>query len=844
MVKTLDFAGRLNPEQYAAVRHVGGPLLILAGAGSGKTRVLTHRIAHLILEADVSPSAIMAMTFTNKAAAEMAERVALLLEEAGLALEPGRGPWLGTFHRTCARLLRMHGDKIGIPSRFVIYDDGDQRSALKRAIAAQDVDVTPKFISQCSAYVDQCKNQGLTPDEAMEQAVGGEAEQLATVYAAYQRVLRAADCLDFGDLLLQTVKLLKASPEIRARLQRRWRFTMVDEFQDTNVVQYKLLQQLVNPETRNLAVVGDDDQSIYGWRGATVRNILDFTKDHPDAQVVKLEQNYRSTQVILDAAGAVIEKLNERTDKTLWTEQQGGELITAFTASHQREEAGWVVRQLHRLISSGQVDSRQCAVFYRTNAQARIFEEQFRAAGLSYQMVGGVSFYDRAEVKDILAYLKVALQPQDTINLLRIVNKPTRGLGKKTLEKLENLIVLDLGPQTLYEAMLYAMEHKLFKGRALKGLEEFTGLLGELRQRLEDGEPPSRITDELIDRVGFLAHLQKAHPADAEERKDNLMDLLAAMHQFEADEPGAGLEAFLERSSLVREPSEEDQAIEGNPIVLTPVTMMTIHASKGLEFDAVFVVGLEEGLFPLVRPNTTDEQIDEERRLFYVALTRARQQLFLTNARRRRPLGSPETRDTRPSRFLADIPPECLRIAAESVERKIIWREPVPTEAMEKRLKAARDAFDFAQPLPEEMAQIIKDQARKKRRRKKRPAMLQDDHFDQRPDEHDYDQVPTIEDEVDTSVSYSYALPTKANKPRKSAARSVLRKSPLRQKEPEPPAGSDGDDTLIGRTVTHSSQGIGEITDVSGHGPRATLTVLFAKSGKEVKVVRRFVKIY
>ena len=788
MAGSIDFEGRLNPEQYKAVCHDRGPLLVLAGAGSGKTRVLTHRVAHLILESGVPPASILAVTFTNKAAAEMSERVYTLLDSVAAPIDPKSAPTIGTFHRTCARLLRVYASELGLNPRFVIYDDSDQRSVLKRAIDSLEIEVTPKFVSQCAVQIDHFKNQGIDPNLAMEEAVGGDAEQVARIYEAYQKALHAAGCLDFGDLLLQTLLLLQHKGSVRRRLWRRWRHIMVDEFQDTNAVQYEMLRLLVDPETRNLAVVGDDDQSIYGWRGATVRNILDFGVHYPDAEVVKLEQNYRSTQVILDASGAVIDKLEERTGKVLWTDKEGGEPISVFTGVNAREEASWVARQLGKLLTHQGYESHQCAVFYRTNAQARALEEQFRAVGLGYRLVGGQSFYNRGEVKDVLAYLKAAINPNDTVNLLRILNKPTRSLGPKTLEKLENLIVLGLGPETLFEAIEYAIHHTLFTRQKAQRLALFHRMIKGLAQRISEGEPPSEMTEELIEEIGYLSFLDRKHPMDSEERKDNVLDLLAAMQDFEAENPGLGLGEFLERSTLHQQ-GESDRSEEG-ALARPPVTMMTVHASKGLEFDAVFVIGMEDGLFPLTRPGRPND-LDEERRLCYVAITRARERLHLSNARSRRIHGGAEGHDTRPSRFLADIPADLMRVSPESAERLVIWREPHAAQALEDL-----DDFDFdqrPQPTP------------KRKSSKKKPIhRIDHDPLDQRTHE-ELDEVGP-------------------------------------PPEPEPP---DPDkDPLIGRIVTHPREGIGEIIDTSGFGPRATLTVRFATSNKELKVVRKFVKVY
>jgi DNA helicase-2/ATP-dependent DNA helicase PcrA len=600
----IDFANQLNPEQYAAVRHSRGPLLILAGAGSGKTRVITHRIAHLAMVEQVQPSSILAMTFTNKAAAEMRERAAELLH--GHLARPEDGPWVSTFHRTCSRILRKHAAAAGLNPRFVIYDEGEQRTALRRAMAALDLEATPAAVWKAADFIEQERNQGRAPADAMQAAVGAEAELLAEIYDLYQRELRRAGCVDFGDLLLQTVLLLRREPHIRRQYQRQWRYLMVDEFQDTNLVQYELLRLLVGEE-RNLAVVGDDDQAIYGWRGATVRNILDFKKDYPDAAVVKLERNYRSVQVVLDAATAVIQGVSERMDKTLWTDDAGGEPIEVFTGQHEREEASWVVRRLERLIHKEGFDSRQCAVFYRTNAQSRVLEEQFRAAGLGYQMVGGTSFYARAEIKDVLAWLKVALNPDDNINFLRIINTPPRGIGKKSLEKLEALIDGEI-IETLDEAVALAVRAGMFKGATRIGLVSLYDLLTNLRASIKDGQSPLRLTEDLLEKIDYVSYLEQSDPATADERKENVLQLLSALAEFEAEQTGGTLEEFLERVSLLQQTDQtERDEPQDSPLLLTPVTMMTVHCSKGLEFDAVFVVGLEEKLFPLVTQHSAEE---------------------------------------------------------------------------------------------------------------------------------------------------------------------------------------------------------------------------------------------
>ena len=780
---SFDLASRLNPEQYDAAKHVDGPLLILAGAGSGKTRAITHRIANLILNAGVKPSRILAVTFTNKAAAEMRERVDALLDEAGAKIAQVDKPWVSTFHTTCAQILRAWGAEIGVDPRFVIYDDQDQRNVLKRVFDKLDIERDRQAIGEASAYIDSAKNRALTPPEAMEVAVGREEEQHALVYAAYQDELRRAGCLDFGDLLLQTVVLLRTSAAAKQNLQRRFWYLMVDEFQDTNAVQYELLRLLVGVE-RNLAVVGDDDQSIYGWRGATVRNILDFTRDFSDAKVVKLERNYRSTQTILDAAWAVISVLEDRMEKRLWTKQEGGERVEIFTGRHEREEATWAVRTVERLVHRHGIGQDEIAIFYRTNAQSRLLEEQFRAAGLGYRLVGGVSFYHRAEVKDLMAYLKVALNPADRINLTRVINTPTRGVGAKTVQKLDDLVDGTQTP-TLWDAICAVVTQGNFKGKQRAGILAFHAVIESMRTQIRDGIAPSTILQDLLEHLDYHEHLFKSDKATAQDRIQNVQELLRAMFDFEVEHPDGGLARFLERTALVQ---QTDVEAGDDTLAEAPVTMMTVHCAKGLEYDAVIVVGMEDGLFPLLRRDRSDEAVAEERRLCYVAMTRARKRLFLANCQRRRGWGDSEGRTTEPSRFLLDLPDSLYSLSPETSVSSVDWSGAMTRSPRRKKFAAAR-------PEPEY------------------------DEFDQR--------VEIVSDEW---AGWDDDVP-----------QITVEAVPI---APPPRVPVDGDpESLVGATVTHKGK-VGQVSRyVMGRGKKALYKVAFPGMDHEPTIMRMALRL-
>jgi DNA helicase-2/ATP-dependent DNA helicase PcrA len=657
----------LNPAQAAAVAHGEGPLLILAGAGSGKTRVITARIAELLRRA-VPPWRILAVTFTNKAAGEMRERINKLEGQRA------EGLWCGTFHATCARLLRMHAERVGLSRDFVIFDDNDQRTLMTRVLkelAVADKYATPRAMLSA---IDGAKNKGISAAEY--EGWDYMSDIVERVYPVYQERMEAQNGVDFGDLILKTLDLCEKDDEIGPKLAQKFQHVLVDEFQDTNRTQYRLVHHL-SSATGNLCVVGDDDQSIYGWRGADLRNILDFEADHPGTVTIKLEQNYRSTQVILDAANAVIARNLARKQKRLFTEQLGGETILYHTAEDERREADWVVRAIKRLeIDDGRVFD-EFAIFYRTHAQSRVLEEAFLAADMPYTIIGGTRFYDRMEVKDLLAYLRVVANPADEVSLERIVNKPTRGIGESTYEKCVEKARAER--RTVFDAMrqIAAPQMELLATQPKKKLAGFVALVDELRAYAGS---VAGLAETVLERTQYLERLAAESTHESQERIENLMELVGSMRDWEreseAQHPGGApptLTEYLERVSLV---SPVDEKPKG-------VTLMTVHAAKGLEFPVVFVTGLEDGVFPSLRDGEDEEAIEEERRLAYVAITRARQRLFLTNARVRRLFGQ-DPRPFQESRFLADIPDACIARPVRSQPR---WTRDAGPPPMAKRVE-------------------------------------------------------------------------------------------------------------------------------------------------------------
>ncbi len=629
------FAGVLNPEQREAVEHFEGACLVLAGAGSGKTRVLTTRVCNLILEHGVPPDRIMAVTFTNKAAGEMRERVVARLGE-----EP-RGIWMGTFHALGARLLRRHAPELGWTRGFTIRDAEQSLREVKKAQKSVDVNPVQWSPRAMRDRISEAKNH-LIGVEAFAKAHGDGADMFlaraARVYPAYQEALRKQDAVDFDDLLMQPVRLLEGNADLLRRYQRRFAFILVDEYQDTNRAQFRLLELLASGH-ENLMVVGDDDQSIYGWRGADIRNILDFEKSFPGARVVRLEQNYRSTPVILDAANRVIRENCDRKGKTLRTDRTGGAPVTCLEAGDEGDEARWIVEEIERrMLSHAEYDHRDFAVLYRTNAQSRALEDRFRRRGLPYQIVGGVRFYERREIQDVLAYLRLIANPRDADAFDRVVNYPRRGVGRTSLMRLSGFAAdLGIGP---LQAAVRADEVPGLSLSARRGLKRLTGLVRRYSEMAVDNTA-GEVLEDLIEELNLVLLLRADGP-EGDDRAENVRELIAAARDFEAEqvlelddddrEVFTDLGLFLQHVALVTDIDRHDSGADA-------VTLMTLHSAKGLEFPVVFISGMEEGLFPLSRAYDETRLLEEERRLFYVGVTRAREKLYLTHARRRRRAG-------------------------------------------------------------------------------------------------------------------------------------------------------------------------------------------------------------
>jgi len=638
-----DWSRELNPEQREAVTRGEGPLVVFAGAGSGKTRVITYRILHLILVRSVRPSRILGLTFTNRAAGEMRERVRARMPAGD------RPPLLGTFHAFCARLLRIHGSLIGIPETFSIYGERDQLAVLRTVLGELNLDAARHNPKALRGWLDACKREGVS---------GGEEDDLLErIHRAYDEHLARQGALDFNDLLLRSIDLLEREAELRRELAERYAHVLVDEFQDTNRVQMRLLTLLAPPPDASLCVVGDDDQSIYRWRGAEVRNILDFTRLYPAAHTVKLEQNYRSSARILEAAHAVIEKNPTRAPKRLWTAGPAGEPISLYVASSEADEGRHVARRAALLRDRGIPLSRQ-AVLYRIHAQSRAIEEALRSQGLAYRIAGGTRFFDRAEIRDLVAYLRLARNPADDVAFTRVLNTPARGLGARALEQIRTRA--GRGRTSLFEAAAGLAADPETPRRRAAALASLVEAIREWNASSAH-EPPSRILDGIIERTSFREHLEKTHGRDAEPRLLNVRELEASVREFETEQPDPGLEALLERIALFSDVDELDGDEEA-------LVLMTVHSAKGLEFDSVTVTGLEEDLFPFqshamretLSLQEQDEEMYEERRLFYVAVTRARTHLALTCSRKRRLFGG-SARFRAPSIFLDDIPGHLVR---------------------------------------------------------------------------------------------------------------------------------------------------------------------------------------
>jgi len=647
----------LNSEQRAAVLAPDGPILILAGAGSGKTRAITYRIAHLMRERGADPRQVLAVTFTNKAAGEMRERVAGLIE----GVEP---PWVSTFHSACARILRHEARAVGYEANFSILDESDSMALIREVIedAALADSPAPEL---ARARIEQAKNEATTVSEMAERAQTGRDRAIAQIYRLYRERLRAINAMDFSDLQLLTYELFRDHPESLERWQRRAAHLLVDEYQDTNRVQYLLVRAL-SARSDNICVVGDEDQSIYRWRGADIRNILDFERDFPNAQIFKLEQNYRSTKTILAAASAVIRNNRERKEKTLWTGNQDGEPITWYTALTERDEADYIAREISSLTSAARLRPADIVIFYRVNAQSRILEEALVRRRVPYYIVGGTRFYERKEIKDLLAYLRVVANPADAVSLERMLGVPPRGIGAKTIEVMKDIARHE--GITMFEAMGRLETASDVALRTSKAAGTLYSWIQDLAARAPEMKVGGML-DEVIARSGFLAYVEGL--TDGVDRRQNVAELLASASTFDTEQGGGGLPDFLERVALVSD-SDAVDALGGR------VAMMTLHTSKGLEYPAVFMAGMEEGLFPHQRSNEDGDDVEEERRLCYVGMTRARQLLYLTNTLSRELYG--QRNEARPSRFLSEVDSALVRrIAPERREQTPFIRAPNET---------------------------------------------------------------------------------------------------------------------------------------------------------------------
>jgi DNA helicase-2/ATP-dependent DNA helicase PcrA len=670
----------LNPAQREAVAATEGPLLVVAGAGSGKTRVLTRRVAHLIRDRGVSPFEILAITFTNKAASEMKERVAELVGRVAYDM------WVATFHSACSRILRREAHRLGYRSAFSIYDEADSLRLI--TLCVRDLDMDPKRFPprQIKAAISNAKNELIDFETFQQNGSGFYHEKVADVYRLYQQRLVEASAVDFDDIIMLTVELFQAFPAVLEHYQRRFRYVLVDEYQDTNHAQYVLLK-LLTAEHRNLCVVGDADQSIYAFRGADVRNINEFERDYPDAKIVLLEQNYRSTQTILDAANAVIANNSARKPKRLWTDAGEGELVHLFEAQDEQDEAAFVAEEITSLEKGG-TQLSDIAVFYRTNAQSRVIEELFVKFGIPYQVVGGMKFYDRREVKDVLAYLKVVVNPDDTVSMRRIINVPKRAIGDTSVGHVDRYA--EAHGIGFLEALRQADDNSRLTSRAQKAIGEFVTLIDFLRERAQDG--PQATLQAILDSTGYMDMVRSERTIEALGREENLKELVSAASEFEETGPVsygdadwedlAGLERieeFLGAVSLVAD-------IDGLEDEQHSVTLMTLHNAKGLEFPVVFMTGCEDGVFPHMRSLGDPKELEEERRLCYVGITRAEERLYMTRAWSRNLWGG--TNYNPPSRFIAELPEPLTKQVKRSQGRRRVLestslaREPLAADAL------------------------------------------------------------------------------------------------------------------------------------------------------------------
>ena len=648
----------LNPQQSAAVTHAGGPLLVVAGAGSGKTRVLTRRIAYLMARRNVAPYEILAITFTNKAAGEMKERVGELVGSVAKSM------WVSTFHSACVRILRQEAGRLGYSNTFSIYDSADSQRLI--TIVAKELNLDPKRYParQFQSIISNAKNELLSPQDYLKAASSQFEQIVADVYTIYQGRLARANAMDFDDLILKTVEVLQRFPEAKARFRSRFRHVLVDEYQDTNHAQYVLVNELVGTELEatppaELCVVGDADQSIYGFRGATIRNILQFELDYPSATTVLLEQNYRSTQNILNAANAVITKNESRKEKNLWSDAGSGAPLTGYVAESEHDEANFIAEEIRSLQNSGLSSPGETAIFYRTNAQSRVFEEVFMRSALPYKVVGGLRFYERREVKDLLAYLRVIANCEDEISLRRIINVPKRGIGDTSLDYVDQFA--NTCGISFWQGLLRCNEITSIPARAAQAIGDFTSMISALIVLVEAKVKPSVIVEAALEQSGLLKELADSTDPQDEVRVENLKELVAVSMEYEersfeelGEDEEISLAGFLEKVSLVADADEIPEGEDHGGVV----TMMTLHTAKGLEFPTVFLTGMEDGIFPHSRTLDDKDEIEEERRLAYVGLTRARERLYISRAEYRSTWGAPNYNP--PSRFLEEIPEEVI----------------------------------------------------------------------------------------------------------------------------------------------------------------------------------------
>ncbi len=788
-----ELVSRLNPPQQEAVRHVDGPMLIIAGAGSGKTRVITHRIAYLVDVKGVRPEQILAVTFTNKAAQEMRDRVRALLNTSERTGEP----LVSTFHALCVRILRRNADRLGegLTRNFTIYDADDSAKLVKGCMADLHIDEKMLPVRGVHSAISSAKNKGIMPEEYATRGGGGAGpgaeqrrEAIARVFKSYEYRKSMANALDFDDLLLKTVVLLRRDLETREYYNNRFRYIMVDEYQDTNQPQFALVR-LLTERTQNLVVVGDDDQGIYAWRGADIGNILSFERQYAGAKVIRLEQNYRSMQNILDAAGSVIKNNRSRKGKTLWTEQPAGEKIAYYQAVDGEDEARWVVGKAADYL--GRDPKTRIAVLYRMNSQSRSFEEACRRSGIAYNMVGGFSFYERAEIKDTIAYLKLALNPGDPIAFNRVVNTPKRGIGKTTLDAVDKHVRdLDVG---LWEALAIIVDQKLVPARAVAALADFKNTVESLARKTQEFSL-SEVVYAAVRDTGLEDSLKQEKSEESESRLLNLEELVNAA--AESEEEGITLREFIDHAAL----SSDTDQYSGE----APITLMTMHSAKGLEFPVVFVVGMEEGLMPHARSAQDNAQLEEERRLLYVAITRAEQRLSITHAMRRRLYGNEVPSE--PSRFLGELPIDLL----EDQSYIPSWLSFAQSPATRSN-RAAVDA-------------LTRDRGEPKRTT----------NYDGKT----YNSVDAVQDFfAKRGMGTPSSKPPSAPPPRPGTGR------PQPPSRPSPsPRDASGGGLMAGDRVRHAKYGVGLLLRKEGTGDEAKLTVSFPSFGQK-KFVAKFVQL-